>query len=746
MTQQEQFAQFMNIPAELRRSNWDHKRWILWRKEVDSETGKTNKPPVNPNALHYNASKTDPNTWDFHHIVLRKLKGNPTLAHGIGYITGKTDFFIDIDHAYHEEQLKPEVAWIVNHVPCYWEKSQSGTGLHGYGLIDDATWQTTTRKNSSTGTGLEIYLGANNPQPIYFTGDVISQERELINCTQQVKEVYYKYLHSEPIHVERPQSTVVAEHSHETIIQLASEAINGDKFKKLYNAEPDYLSEYNGDDSAADMALISLLKFYTGPDNMELCLDILRDCPLWRPKWDKNKTYLSRTWENCTPTEYYNWPANPHILAGISKPITKSEQELNDYEPDDEPPIITVTPAVAAVPTDLKPIPPLFLTWNDLTQELKRPIQWCIEDYVEQGSFCMMGGASYSGKSMIAPSLVKSLCCGTDFGPFRTTQQPVVVLDYENGLRHAARNYGVLLDTPEEREQFQHYFNRYNHDARMQAGQDKVQTIDDKLGLIELLITSANKKYGTNKGTLFIDTLRGVVNLDDRELEQAMPTMYGLRALANSLNWTIIPLHHHQKNKNQYSGSMAMIGALTHVWSVEKNEQRQETYLRVEESRDGKKTGLVFGYEKNIQLSDYFDPTEYTITGESWHRLIYKCPLDQLDKEIHNIQAQTDMTHIIKHLQVNPLSCPTQILKNLTNQPIPSLDGKSPTMTRIRIQTAIEWGKQNGWLELQKNSANPRGFLVIPTKKGISGSSMGSVKNIFTETWKPRETMPGLEL
>jgi hypothetical protein len=364
---------------------------------------------------------------------------------------------------------------------------------------------------------------------------------------------------------------------------------------------------------------------------------------------------------------------------------------------------------------------------------------------MEQGSFVLMSGASYSGKSMIAPSLVKSFCCGTDFGPFTTTQQPVIVLDYENGLRHAARNYGVLLDTPEERDQFQHYFHRYNHDSRLRAGCDKVQTIDDKLGLIELLITTANKKYGTTKGTLFIDTLRGVVNLDDRELDQVMSAMYGLRALANSTNWSIISLHHHQKNKNQYSGSMAMIGALTHLWIVEKNEQRQETYLKVEESRDGQKTGLVFAYERDIPLSDYFDDREYTITGEKWHRLVYKCPYDELAQEIQDIQARADLTPIIKHLQANPLSCPTQVLKDLSTQPIPSLDGRSPTMSRARIQTAITWGTTNGWLEVQKNK-KAKGDLLIPTTKGINNATMNSIQAMQKPKWKSDETMPGLSI
>ena len=52
-------------------------------------------------------------------------------------------------------------------------------------------------------------------------------------------------------------------HGDEEILERARRAANGVKFSRLWAGDT---SEHNGDDSSADLALLSLLAFYTGPD------------------------------------------------------------------------------------------------------------------------------------------------------------------------------------------------------------------------------------------------------------------------------------------------------------------------------------------------------------------------------------------------------------------------------------------------------------------------------------------------
>ena len=76
-----------------------------------------------------------------------------------------------------------------------------------------------------------------------------------------------------------------------SIIKNLHKQKNGSKFKKLFDDGD--VSDYGGDDSAADCALCSLIAFRTG-DDPELIDAIFRESALLRDKWERDD-YRERT-------------------------------------------------------------------------------------------------------------------------------------------------------------------------------------------------------------------------------------------------------------------------------------------------------------------------------------------------------------------------------------------------------------------------------------------------------------------
>jgi primase-polymerase (primpol)-like protein len=69
-------------------------------------------------------------------------------------------------------------------------------------------------------------------------------------------------------------------------------AKNGYKFARLWAGDT---RDYGGDDSRADLALISMLLFWTG-GNVDRADGLFRESGLMREKWDR-EDYRERTFE-----------------------------------------------------------------------------------------------------------------------------------------------------------------------------------------------------------------------------------------------------------------------------------------------------------------------------------------------------------------------------------------------------------------------------------------------------------------
>lgn len=228
-----------NIPAEFRQ----HNNFILWRKEeID---GRITKVPYNAHNGH-KASVTNPATWASFDECLAIL---PTSGmNGIGFVlTAETNLVcIDLDHTEDPIEQKRQLA-ISEAFDTFQEISQSGKGLHIWvkGSIPSGRRRGCVEMYSS-GRFMVMTGNVYKPTPINTHMDLAYQLwAELSPTTEQT--------HDSGIDADQQQSD-------EEIIEIASNAINGQKFNDLYTGE---WQRHYPSQSEADIALVNIIAYYT---------------------------------------------------------------------------------------------------------------------------------------------------------------------------------------------------------------------------------------------------------------------------------------------------------------------------------------------------------------------------------------------------------------------------------------------------------------------------------------------------
>ncbi len=276
-----------NIPKALA----ERDQWTCWRYAYRPDAKQPwTKEPLNPRTGNL-ANVTDPRTWGSCQQALDYAAAHD-LA-GVGYVFSADDPLagIDLDGVLDPEtgEIAPEAAAIVRALGSYTELSPSGTGLH---TILEGKLPPGRRSTQREYGKLEMY-----DQERFFT---ITGHR-LVGTTGWVtrSQEALDHLHSEtfppatPRPPQRPREapptgTFIED---DELIARAMSARNGAKFAALYGRGD--TSEYGGDDSAADLALMSLLTFWTSdPDQLDR---VFRRSDLCRTKWTERADYRSRT-------------------------------------------------------------------------------------------------------------------------------------------------------------------------------------------------------------------------------------------------------------------------------------------------------------------------------------------------------------------------------------------------------------------------------------------------------------------
>ena len=270
-------TKYENIPAELRALP----QWVCFRDvSPDSPEYARSKGPIDPHVTDRakNASVSDPATWTtFEEAVSACETGG---FGGVGFVLTEDDPYlcIDLDHVIDGGEVDPEALGIVEAVGSYTELSPSGTGLH--------VWCRATKPGQRSRAGIvEMYESG---RYIRFTGDVYEGRDGLRNAQKAVQALYSQHLDTDTGKDEngpqrRPQTATDVPADVQTVIERAERSRNGARFAALMAGDT---SAYGGDDSRADLALCSMLAFFSGGD-AALTDAAFRTSGLMRDKWDE---------------------------------------------------------------------------------------------------------------------------------------------------------------------------------------------------------------------------------------------------------------------------------------------------------------------------------------------------------------------------------------------------------------------------------------------------------------------------
>jgi hypothetical protein len=504
----------------------DLRQWLCWRTE--ERGGKQTKVPYSPLTGRM-ASSTNPETWANYENAVRACKKHG--YGGIGFIFTPEDDLCGVDL---DGCLDPETgvieSWaqeIIEELDSYTEISPSGTGVHI--LVRAQLPEGRNRKGQ-----FEAY-----DRGRYFTvtGRHLEGTPRSIEGRQEQLERVVRRVFEEPESTNGhghkvPNPGVVSEFSDKEVIEKASAADNGEKFRRLWGGDT---SGYTSS-SEADAALCALLAFWAGPDPERI--DVLfRQSGLCREKWIKREDYRRKTIEHALKgkTEFYQTPMIVRLADG-------SERRVKEPQPQE-----------------------IGLLLSSVESE---EVEWLWPYRLALGKLALVDGDPGLGKSAVTLDLTARVSVGKDF-PDGAESEPggVVLLSAEDGLRDTIRprldaagadvsRILALATVPDEN------------------GHDRLLSIPEDIPLIE----KGMKRVGAR--LLVVDPLMAFLSGEtnshrDQDVRRALAP---LASLAERTGACVVVVRHLNKapgNNPLYrgGGSIGIIGAARMAFVVGKDPQ-----------------------------------------------------------------------------------------------------------------------------------------------------------------------------
>ena len=270
-----QASLYTNLPVELRLLP----NWVLWRLEYPNGIDK--KPTKRPYQLNGQlASVTDPNHWSSFEDCFNVLQmGNYS---GLGFVFTNSDYTgIDLDEPEGDASVVERQLKVFNEFDSYSEISPSGRGLH---IIVKGAVPTGRRRSKielySTGRFFTMTGNVYNNKPIVERQELLNQLWEQMGGAPMAM----------PIVTDGKE-----EYTDDVIIERAKNAVNGDKFAKLYEGNWREVFPHIPLDqgpSEADFALVDMIAFYT--QNLAQISRIFYSSALGKRDKVKRKDYMLR--------------------------------------------------------------------------------------------------------------------------------------------------------------------------------------------------------------------------------------------------------------------------------------------------------------------------------------------------------------------------------------------------------------------------------------------------------------------
>lgn len=267
------------IPAALR----TRPQWVGWR--FVTRGGKQTKCPVSARGGG-RADSTDPATWASFDEAVGAWRADRCCA-GIGFVFSPDDPFcgVDLDGCIDDDgDIVPAAREVIDLLNSYTEVSPSGRGVKVF---------IAGRKPVGVGCKSKAIAGFKETEVYdrdrFFT--VTGRHAPGTPTTVEERQAQLDALCARLWPTKRAPRAIAApggsgfNGDDEVLIEQASAARNGDRFKRLWAGDT---SLHAGDHSGADQALCNLLAFWTGKDAD--CMDrLFRRSGLFREKWDERR-------------------------------------------------------------------------------------------------------------------------------------------------------------------------------------------------------------------------------------------------------------------------------------------------------------------------------------------------------------------------------------------------------------------------------------------------------------------------
>ena len=295
-----------NIPQEMKKVD----RWVCWRKERRKD--KFNNVPKMINGKP--ASHSDSKTWSSFNQAnsARKMQK----FNGVSFALGDSWIGFDFDNVYDKKTKKwhgpsKKIIDLLTENGAYTEFSPSGSGVHAIlwaeDLLDDDEFIELKSIISIAKTGFKKEWKDDSGAAIefYHTNRILTTTgKKVFDCdpdfsnghhTDAIKEACKTIIKDFGLKKREKREEIVELNLEDhKVLDLGRNASNGAKFIDLYSGN---WQQYYKTQSSADMALLSLLAFYSGR-NFSQMKRLFEQSELYREPEQKGDDYLDKSIQN----------------------------------------------------------------------------------------------------------------------------------------------------------------------------------------------------------------------------------------------------------------------------------------------------------------------------------------------------------------------------------------------------------------------------------------------------------------
>lgn len=503
MTTASQLDNLQQIPAELQAL----KQWLCYKLEKRQNSHKFGKPPVDPQSGR-NISWTDPKSFLSYAEALSALKENkPQNLAGIGLVFTGTEPYsgADLDNCLDDTltPLNETFTSIISRLNTYTEISPSGKGLRliGIGKLP----------NNDAGGKHGDCEAYSSKRFLTITGNVFQGKKTINEFADAF--AWFRATHASPkktVSVASPQPLVKPSLNDIELVEKIRTAKNGDKFMRLMGGDT---TLHQGDSSAADLALCSILSWYTRDASQ---IDrIFRGSRLFRPKWDEARgqsTYGKTTIEMALQSN----PGMPN------RPLSAPLQPAPILPPPSSQPTKKTSSIQTISAAELQ------------KKQLPQP-KWAVPSLIPEG-LTILAGRPKRGKSWLALGLSLAVASGgLALGKIKVAQGGALFFGLEDNERRLQNRLSILTsDNPDLVPDALQITTRMAH-ISAQTLDDLKSWLDEKQNIRLVVIDTLQKITPPSKG---------------RDLYAEMYTVLGsLQKFAIDNGLAIVVNHHTTKQK-----------------------------------------------------------------------------------------------------------------------------------------------------------------------------------------------------